>query len=49
MVYSSAKGYTLPWKGQMNGSDLPMGTYYYIIDTKTKGRKVISGAVTIIR
>jgi gliding motility-associated-like protein len=49
MVYSSAKGYTLPWKGQMNGSDLPMGTYYYVIDTKTKGRKVISGAVTIIR
>jgi gliding motility-associated-like protein len=49
MVYYSVKGYAQPWKGQMNGSDLPMGTYYYIIDPKTKGRKVISGSVTIIR
>jgi gliding motility-associated-like protein len=49
VVYYSIKGYAQPWKGQMNGSDLPMGTYYYIIDPKTKGRKVISGAVTIIR
>jgi gliding motility-associated-like protein len=49
VVYYSIKGYAQPWKGQMNGSDLLMGTYYYIIDPKTKGRKVISGAVTIIR
>ncbi len=49
VVYYSVKGYAQPWKGQMNGSDLPMGTYYYIIDPKTKGRKVISGSVTIIR
>ena len=49
MVYYSLKGYAQPWKGQMNGSDLPMGTYYYIIDPKAKGRKVISGSVTIIR
>ena len=49
VVYYSLKGYAMPWKGQMNGTDLPMGTYYYIIDPKTKGRKVISGSVTIIR
>ena len=49
MVYYSVKGYAQPWKGQMNGSDLPMGTYYYIIDPKTKGRRVISGSVTIVR
>ncbi len=49
VVYYSFKGYAQPWKGQMNGTDLPMGTYYYIIDPKTKGRKVISGSVTIIR
>jgi gliding motility-associated-like protein len=49
VVYYSGKGYALPWKGQMNGTDLPMGTYYYIIDPKTKGRKTISGSVTIVR
>ncbi len=49
IVYQSNKGYSKPWNGQFNGLDLPVGTYYYIIDPKTKGRKVISGAVTILR
>jgi gliding motility-associated-like protein len=49
IIYYSAKGYSQPWSGQLNGSDLPMGTYYYIIDPKTKGRKPIAGNVTIIR
>lgn len=49
LVYSSNGGYAQPWNGQMNGTDLPAGTYYYIVDPKTKGRKVISGAVTILR
>jgi gliding motility-associated-like protein len=49
VVYQSIKGYSKPWDGQFNGVNLPVGTYYYIIDPKTKGRKVISGAVTILR
>lgn len=49
IIYYSAKGYSQPWTGQANGSDLPMGTYYYIIDPKTVGRKPIAGDVTIIR
>jgi gliding motility-associated-like protein len=49
VVYYSVKGYAQPWSGQMNGADLPMGTYYYIVDPKTKGRKIISGSVTIVR
>lgn len=49
IIYHSAKGYSQPWTGQANGSDLPMGTYYYIIDPKTVGRKPIAGDVTIIR
>ncbi|OYZ31937.1 MAG: hypothetical protein B7X86_05620 [Sphingobacteriales bacterium 17-39-43] len=49
IVYQSSKGYSKPWNGQFNGIDLPVGTYYYIIDPKTKGRQVISGAVTILR
>jgi gliding motility-associated-like protein len=49
IVYQSNKGYSMPWNGQFNGIDLPIGTYYYIIDPKTKGRKAISGAVMILR
>jgi gliding motility-associated-like protein len=46
-VYA-ATGYSKPWDGRMNGSDLPVGVYYYIIDPKY-GRKQVSGYVTIIR
>ena len=46
-VYTSL-GYTEAWNGKFNGGDLPVGTYYYIINPKS-GRKTVSGAVTIIR
>ncbi|TWR31698.1 PKD domain-containing protein [Mucilaginibacter pallidiroseus] len=46
-VYSSV-GYAHPWDGKLNGSELPAGTYYYIINPKN-GRQVIAGNVTIIR
>jgi gliding motility-associated-like protein len=41
-------GYDNPWNGQYNGSPLPIGTYYYIINPKN-GRKIITGSVTIIK
>lgn len=40
--------YTTPWDGKVNGKDVPVGTYYYIIDPKN-GRKPITGYVDIIR
>jgi len=46
-VYSSV-GYGVPWDGRYKGTDLPAGTYYYIINPKN-GRKTVSGSVTIIR
>ncbi|AMR32840.1 hypothetical protein A0256_16145 [Mucilaginibacter sp. PAMC 26640] len=46
-VYSSV-GYGNPWDGTYKGSNLPVGTYYYIIDPGN-GVKVVSGSVTIIR
>ena len=49
LVYRSLRGYSSPWNGQFNGVDLPVGTYYYIIDPHTKGRVPISGSVTILR
>ncbi|MDB5119143.1 MAG: type sorting protein [Sphingobacteriales bacterium] len=36
------------WDGRHNGSDLPVGTYYYIINPKN-GRKPIKGSVSIVR
>jgi gliding motility-associated-like protein len=44
----SSVGYPIPWDGKYNGTYLPTGTYYYIIDTKTND-KVIAGYVAIIR
>ena len=41
-------GYDVEWDGYFNGSLLPIGTYYYIINPKN-GRKTITGSVTIIR
>lgn len=46
-IFSSV-GYNQPWDGTHNGSPAPVGTYYYIIDTKFPGLKY-SGYVTILR
>ena len=43
-----SEGYGIPWNGTYNGKQLPVGTYYYIIDLKTHG-KLLSGPVTILR
>lgn len=43
-----AVNYTTPWDGRVNGKDVPVGTYYYIIDPKN-GRKPITGYLDIIR
>ena len=41
-------GYSKPWDGKYNGSVLPAGTYYYIIDLKNNTPK-ISGWVLIVK
>ena len=41
-------GYNIPWDGKTNGKDVPIGTYYYIIDPRN-GSKKFSGSVTVIR
>ncbi|GAB3931038.1 T9SS type B sorting domain-containing protein [Mucilaginibacter myungsuensis] len=46
LLYYSA-GYGLPWDGTSNGSPLPSGTYYYLIEFSATERS--SGAVTIVR
>jgi gliding motility-associated-like protein len=46
-IYQS-KGYTKPWDGTINGSPMPVATYYYVIDLKN-GLQKLNGSVTIIR
>ncbi|MGV8878529.1 MAG: PKD domain-containing protein [Sphingobacteriaceae bacterium] len=46
-LYSSV-GYGNPWDGRYNGKDLPVGTYYYIINPKNS-LKMLAGSLTIIR
>jgi gliding motility-associated-like protein len=43
-------GYTTPWDGKYNGKDLPVGTYYYIIDLHHENfPKAYTGPLTIFR
>ncbi len=43
-----ASPYNTPWDGKLNGADLPVGVYYYIIEPNN-GRKKYTGSVTILR
>ncbi|HMI04811.1 MAG TPA: gliding motility-associated C-terminal domain-containing protein, partial [Pedobacter sp.] len=39
---------TKGWDGRYSGTDVPAGTYYYLIDPRN-GRRVTSGALTLVR
>jgi gliding motility-associated-like protein len=41
-------GYPKPWDGTYNGKQVPVGVYYYVINTHFNGQ-VLSGYVTVIR
>lgn len=41
--------YQNDWDGTYNGKNLPIGTYYYIIELNEEGRKPYTGPITILR
>ncbi|WP_184549087.1 PKD-like domain-containing protein [Mucilaginibacter sp. FT3.2] len=43
-----SKGYGTPWDGRSNGQPVPVGVYYYIVDTKVNGQR-FTGYVTVLR
>ena len=49
LIYHCTGGYANDWDGTYRGKELPMDTYYYIIDFKAEGMKPIKGTVTIVR
>ncbi|MCB0478749.1 MAG: HYR domain-containing protein [Crocinitomicaceae bacterium] len=44
-----SEGYTTPWDGRYRGKDLPLGSYYFVIDFNNGSDEPLSGSVTIIR
>jgi gliding motility-associated-like protein len=48
LVYHS-KGYSRPWDGTYNGRQVPVGTYYYIVDPNNGSSAKLSGSVTVLR
>ena len=49
MVYES-QGYNNDWRGtSKSGQDLPMATYYYVIELSGDNNNTVTGSVTIIR
>lgn len=38
-----------PWDGMLGGSQLPIGSYYYILDLANKSKKRYTGSVSILR
>ncbi|QEC80000.1 Ig-like domain-containing protein [Mucilaginibacter ginsenosidivorax] len=43
-----SKGYGVPWDGKSNGQPVPVGVYYFIVDTKVNGQR-FTGYVTVLR
>ncbi len=48
VVYRSPPGYSQPWDGKLNGQNLPIATYYYVIKLNNELPN-IGGSVTILR
>lgn len=44
-----SEGYQTPWDGRFNGKELPVGTYYYVIDLGDERYKPYTGPITIMR
>ncbi|BDD02671.1 HYR domain-containing protein [Aureibacter tunicatorum] len=48
-LFVSSDGYEDEWDGRKNGSDLPVATYYYVIELNDDENNKINGIITIIR
>jgi gliding motility-associated-like protein len=50
LIFESENGYPNPWDGKHEGADVPVGTYYYVIELNDGAfPEPISGPITIMR
>jgi gliding motility-associated-like protein len=49
LVFRSESGYSNPWDGYSNGKEMPMDSYYYVINLNSPGLEPVSGTVTLIK
>ncbi len=49
LVFRSESGYSNPWDGSSAGKEMPMDSYYYVINLNSEGLEPISGTVTLIK
>ena len=49
LIFRSESGYSNPWDGNSGGKEMPMDSYYYVINLNTPGLEQIAGTVTLIR
>ena len=49
LVFRSESGYSNPWDGNSSGKEMPMDSYYYVINLNSPGIESISGTVTLIK
>lgn len=44
-----ADGYQQDWDGTYEGKELPIGTYYYVIELNEEGKEPFTGPITVLR
>ncbi len=49
LVFRSESGYSNPWDGNAFGKEMPMDSYYFVINLNAPGLEPISGSVTLIK
>ena len=49
LVYRTTSVYEEPWDGKSGGKDMPMDSYYFVLDLKAPGSKPLVGTVNLIR
>lgn len=49
LIFRSESGYSKPWDGLSNGKEMPMDSYYYVINLNSPGLEPLAGTVTLIK
>jgi gliding motility-associated-like protein len=49
LVFRSESGSSNTWDGYYNGKELPMDSYFYVINLNTPGMETLTGTVTLIK